>query len=377
MPYRNIRDPERLHALLGAVLLVETDLSLPVLLRRIVEAACTLVRARYGALGVLDDAGKGLSQFVNVGLDQEAVDAIGHLPEGHGILGLLIVEPEPLRLADLTTHPESYGFPAHHPSMKTFLGVPIRVRNQVFGNLYLTEKAGGEEFTTEDEELVRTLATAAGIAIENARLQSRVGELTVLEDRERIARDLHDTVIQRLFAAGLALQGAARLSDRPEVAARIQQSVDDLDETIRQIRTTIFNLETAAEHRRSTRDQVVSLVSALGDDLGLHPQVRFEGPVDTLVDDSTTEHLVATLREVLTNVARHAAASRVDVTLRASDQIVLEVLDNGTGVPDAPGGERHGLTNIARRAISLGGDLSVSRRPEGGTAVIWRVPIPT
>src|SRR5207249_432646 len=145
-------------------------------------------------------------------------------------------------------------------------------------------KAGCEEFTTEDEELVRTLATAAGIAIENARLQSRVGELTVLEDRERIARDLHDTVIQRLFASGLALQGAARLADQPEVAARIQQSVDDLDETIRQIRTTIFNLETASERRRSTRDQVVSLVSELGNHLGLQPQVRFEGPVDTLVD---------------------------------------------------------------------------------------------
>src|SRR5581483_762186 len=244
--------------LLDAVLSIASDLSLPVVLRRIVESACDLVSARYGALGVIGDDQR-LSDFINVRMDAQTFRAIGTLPEGRGILGLLIVDPKPLRLRDLTTHPESFGFPPHHPAMRSFLGVPIRVREHVFGNLYLCEKQGADEFSDSDEALVVALATAAGVAIENARLHERVSELAVIEDRERIARDLHDKVIQRLFATGMALQTTARIAARPEVGARIAQAVDDLDETIREIRNTIFALHERT--RRGLRVDVFALAS--------------------------------------------------------------------------------------------------------------------
>jgi GAF domain-containing protein len=198
--------PRSLRQLLDAVLTIGSDLDLPAMLQRIIEAAVALVDARYGALGVLDESRTRLAQFITVGLDDETYRAIGDLPEGHGILGLLIVDAKPLRLPDLSEHPDSYGFPPHHPPMRSFLGVPIRVRDEVFGNLYLTDKTSAEVFTDVDEELVIGLAAAAGVAIENARLHARVQELALVEDRERIARDLHDSIVQRLFATGLSLQ---------------------------------------------------------------------------------------------------------------------------------------------------------------------------
>src|SRR5215204_6183134 len=197
-----------LRQLLDAVLTIGLDLDLPAMLRRIIGSAVDLVDATYGALGVLDETGTRLSQFITVGIEEEDHHKIGHLPEGHGILGLLIVDAKPLRLPDLTEHPDSFGFPPHHPPMRSFLGVPIRVRDEVFGNLYLTDKTSAEVFNDVDEELIVGLAGAAGVAIENARLARRVHELAVVEDRERIARDLHDTVIQRLFATGMSLQSS-------------------------------------------------------------------------------------------------------------------------------------------------------------------------
>ena len=238
-----VHDPDRLRDLLDAVLGINSDLSLPHVLRHIVEAAVKVIGARYGALGVLSERGDFLSEFVNVGIPPEDVAAIGHLPDGHGILGLLILDARPLRLADLNRHPESYGFPAHHPPMRSFLGVPISVRGQVFGNLYLTEKQSAAEFSDEDEGLAIALARATGVAIENARLHARVRDLTLVEDRERIAADLHDTVIQRLFATGLSLQSTIRRISPPEVAQRVETAITDLDDTIRQIRSTIFGLQ--------------------------------------------------------------------------------------------------------------------------------------
>src|ERR687892_5280 len=246
--------PRSLRQLLDAVLTVGSDLDLPGMLQRIVQAAVDLVDARYGALGVLDDTRTRLAQFITVGIDDETHHAIGHLPEGHGILGLRIPNAKPLRLPDLREHPDSYGFPSHHPPMKSFLGVPIRLRDEVFGNLYLTDKTSAEVFTDVDEELVVGLAAAAGVAIENARLHTRLRELVLLEDRERIARDLHDTVIQRLFATGLSLQGAVRLAQRPEVVERIQGAVEDLDETVKHIRTVIFGLESGRTMGPGVRD---------------------------------------------------------------------------------------------------------------------------
>jgi signal transduction histidine kinase len=371
--YRKIRDPERLYALCDAVLSVGSDLSLPSVLERIVQSACALADARYGALGVLDRAGKGLEQFLHVGVDQETVDAIGHLPEGHGILGLLIVEPRALRLEDLTEHPESHGFPEHHPFMKSFLGVPIRIRDEVFGNLYLTEKMGSEQFSAEDEELVGALAAAAGIAIENARLLSRLRDHTLLEDRDRIARDLHDTVIQRLFAIGLQLEGATRIGV-PDLTARIEQAVEDIDDTIRQIRTTIFELESAST-AVGTREHVAALAREMRPILHHPVHLRFEGPVDTSVSEALRDHLMAALREALTNVAKHAHATRVDVLVRAGDQLELEVLDDGVGRRESDSSSGRGVANLAARAQSLGGDAVIMPRQGGGTAVLWHVPL--
>ena len=245
--------PKQLRRLLDAVLTIGSELDLPVVLRRIAEAAMELVDARYTALGVLDESRTGLAQFITVGIDDEQRADIGHLPEGHGILGLLIVDPKPIRLADLREHPDSYGFPPNHPPMRSFLGVPVRVRGQVFGNLYLCDKAGDDVFSDADEEMVVALAAAAGIAIENARLHARVAELALVEDRDRIARDLHDTVIQRLFATGLSLQSTIRITEKQDVATRLQTAVDDLDRTVRDIRSAIFELHTDTVPGRSLR----------------------------------------------------------------------------------------------------------------------------
>ena len=202
VPYKRVDDPEKLRRLMDAVLMIEADIELADLLRHIVEEAVNLVDARYGALGVLNEERTRLDQFITVGLGDDEERAIGPRPTGRGVLGLLITEPEPLRLGHLSAHPESYGFPDGHPPMNSFLGVPIRVRTDdvVWGNLYLTEKRGADQFSDEDEALAEALALAAGIAIENARLHDRVRVISVLDDRDRIAMSLHDTVIQRLFA---------------------------------------------------------------------------------------------------------------------------------------------------------------------------------
>ncbi len=369
--------PKQLRRLLEAVMAVGSDLSLPVVLRTIVEAATALVDARYGALGVLSEDRTKLAEFITVGVDDETHRRIGHLPEGHGLLGLLIVDPKPIRIPDIGEHPDSFGFPPNHPEMTTFLGVPIRIRDEVFGNLYLTDKQDAEVFTDVDEELVVALASAAGLAIENARLHSRVREMALLEDRERIARDLHDTVIQRLFATGLTLQGAARLAVRPEVQERLEAAVDDLDVTVRQIRSAIFELQTTRVPGRSLRRQILTTTSEASDSLGFDPVVRFEGPVDTAVTDDAGEHLLATLREALANVARHAKAERVEVEVGVVDgRVTLAVLDDGVGPPDSVRAGGHGLRNMASRAAELGGRCALERRPEGGAALRWEVPLP-
>jgi signal transduction histidine kinase len=271
--------------------------------------------------------------------------------------------------------------------------VPIWVRDEVFGNLYLTEKAGGEVFTDVDEELVLGLAAAAGVGIENARLHEQVQEVAVVEDRERIARDLHDTVIQRLFATGLQLQGAARLTKRPEVAERIHQAVDDLDETVRHIRSVIFELQPVTAPGTSVRRELLTVASEQARPLGFDPVVRFDGPVDTAVDGELADHLLNTVREALSNVARHAEAGRVevDVTVRGSD-LVLTVTDDGRGIDPAaldrarhaggrgtgdgpaPGG--NGLRNMRERAERLGGTFRAEPVPGGsGTVVEWCIPL--
>lgn len=367
--------PRSLRQLLDAVLTIGTDLDLPAMLRRIVEAAVELVDAQYGALGVLDESRQRLAQFITVGMDDETYRSIGHLPEGHGILGLLIVDAKPIRLPDLTEHPDSAGFPPKHPPMRSFLGVPIRLRDEVFGNLYLTDKTTAEVFTDVDVELVVGLAAAAGVAIENARLHTRVQELALIEDRERIARDLHDTVIQRLFATGLALQGTARLvqSDPPMAASRIEMAVDDLDLTVKYIRTAIFGLEGTRVAATGARRQVLDVVEEATRPLGFEPRVLIDGPLDSAPDDNLVKDLLAVLREALSNVARHANASRATVDVIVDqDQVMLRVTDNGVGPPPADGdGGGLGLGNMATRAERHGGTLSLDPAKGGGTTLEW------
>ncbi|MEV6523777.1 GAF domain-containing protein [Longispora sp. NPDC051575] len=525
---------ERLRSLLDAVVGIGTDLELRATLERIIQAACALTDAEYGALGVIGPD-RTLTEFITHGMDPETHARIGDLPSGHGILGLLIEEPQPIRLPDITKHPRAYGFPAEHPAMHTFLGVPIRIRDQVYGNLYLSEKRGGGQFTDDDEEIMIALAVAAGAAIDNARLyaQSRrrqrwleaatetstvilsdvdrtealrlvaararevaeahlvlvmlydpdggrllvevadgdpgaalvgfavpadhgeissviterslavVGDLgraatwpvglstgtallvpliadgdllgvlavayerggvtfaegpdvalvetfagqaalalvragarderallAMLGDRERIARDLHDVVIQRLFAAGMQLQSAARITGKQDVADRINAVVDDLDGTIRDIRSAIFELRSPSG--TDLRTQVRDLVDKSATTMGIRPTLALEGPVDSAVPEELRPEVLAVLREALANVARHARAGRVRVALRVTEgRVTLTVADDGVGGAQPRGG----LLNLAERARVFAGGFEVADVEPSGTLLTWWAPI--
>jgi signal transduction histidine kinase len=531
---------DRTHALLEAVVAVGSHLELEVVLRQIVEAAVELVSARYGALGVVGDGGR-LAEFVPVGLDESEIARIHHWPEGRGLLGKLITDPHPLRLHDISADPGSSGFPDGHPPMRSFLGVPVRIRDEVYGNLYLTEKQGGD-FDEEDEALVRALAAAAGVAIENARLyaearrqqqwlratsevtqrllsgdepgevlelvtqqaleisgadlvvlalptgdrarlmiehacgngaagalglvlpaggsasgivmatgkpltlenfsgdqqvaqvarenmplgpavlvplgpagdvrgvltagrrlgslplsadavemlitfaaQAGIGlelaehrsdaqRLALFEDRDRIARDLHDLVIQRLFATGMSLQGTMALVGDSEAANRVEKSIDALDETIRDIRSAIFSLQARGEAEPARlRTRILGIVEEMTESLGFAPALRLAGPLDARVPPPVAGQLLAALREALANVAKHASASRVDVSVEAGPDLVLTVRDDGVGLPET--GRRSGLGNLADRAGELGGTFRAAAAEGGGTGLEWRVPL--
>jgi signal transduction histidine kinase len=374
VPYRRIDDPEKLRRLMAAVLMVTADIELPELLKHFIAEACAVVEARYGALGVLNPARTALDQFLTVGLTDEEERRIGPRPTGRGVLGLLITDPEPLLLDEIRAHPDSYGFPPHHPPMGSFLGVPLRVRGEVYGNLYLTDKRNGQPFNEEDEAMAEALAQAAGIAIENTRLNDTARLVGLLDDRDRIARDLHDRVIQRIFSVGMSLQGATRLPGPPEIKARVDKAVDDLDATIDEIRTAIFELEDGMGDR-GLRRSVLDLADELAPLLGSRPDVTFVGPVDSGVSQQTADHLLAVLREALTNAGKHARATRFRITLTVGDELRLDVTDNGRGLTTATAGTNGlGLTNLRHRAEKLGGTLELQTPDEGGTRLVWRVP---
>ncbi|WP_420080263.1 GAF domain-containing sensor histidine kinase [Streptomyces sp. JL4002] len=539
----------RVPQLLEAMRSVGTGLELHSTLDRICETAAELADARYAAIGVVDTEGRGLSDFVTHGISTEQAHRIGHRPDGkRGLLGALISHPDTVRLADLSQDPRSAGFPPHHPPMKTFLGVPIRVQGEIFGNLYLAEKNGGGEFNDYDVHMVRVLATEAGIAIGNARLyeaatqrerwidgsvavttallsggdaddalavvaeqarrladsaagivllpaeeggmeivavsaedaatslgvvipaespvvdqllrgepvfvddasadprtsgrltsaygpcmmlplhsggrvlgalvtpRARGGRpfseaertlatqfasqaalalmmaeaqrdrerLAVFEDRDRIARDLHDLVIQRLFATGMMLEGAQRRSIVPEVRDGVGKAVDELDVTIQEIRTAIFALQQGpAEAPAGLRTRVLREINMAAVPLGFKPAHRFLGPVDTVVGELVGKNLIAALREALSNAFRHADASRIEVVLDCTATLAdgrpgvrLEVADDGVGIPDS--GRRSGLRNLRRRAESLGGTSAYGPglgEDGGGTTLVWEAPL--
>jgi signal transduction histidine kinase len=539
---------QRLTALLDAVMAVTADLELGDVLTRIVHAACELVDAKYGALGVLGPDGEHLVEFVTQGVTQEEREAIGDPPRGHGVLGMLIHEARPRRLPDIAGHPDSFGFPPHHPPMHSFLGAPIRVRDEVFGNLYLTEKQGAEDFSPDDEAILVALAAAAGIAIGNARqyetsrqqrrwlattgavtqlfLEGRdersamrflarrtwqlsqaqlamvalydddgdlvvravqtgepaegspppdaalgtvlhkrhwreltsaresvllltrpddpkvdgltedvralgvsdshgptalmpitVGEdeigvlavawaaaaepfvgdvvrplaalaqqmglalvaarsqqdrsrVAMLEDRDRIARDMHDHVIQRLFATGLSLQSTSRLAEHPTVRVRLDEAVDSLDAAIKDIRKTIFELHRAMPSRE-LRQEIEELVREATQSLGFAPELTVEGRLDALTAELEAD-LVAVVREGLANVVRHARASSVSVRISIDGAIAVEVADDGVGVP--PAVVESGLANLRQRAQARGGSVTLLARMPRGTTLVWQAP---
>jgi signal transduction histidine kinase len=542
---------DRMRSLLEAVVAIGSGLDLESTLRRIVEAAVGLVDATYGAMGVIgdDDGGKRrLAEFIPVGLSQEEIAGIHHWPEGRGLLGLLIDDSRPLRLADISAHPASSGFPDGHPPMHGFLGVPVRVRDEVFGNLYLTNKRGGGEFTEDDEAVLVALGAAAGVAVENARLydaarrqqrwiqasaevttrllsgapssevlagitrqarelsgadlavlalpdeggrgltiayadgdgaeavrglvlpsgqslsgrvlatgepvtsadfatderasqaargaMSQIGpavvfplgapgnvrgvltvgrrhggppfpqaqadvvasfaaqagvalelaasraeaeRLSLYQDRDRIARDLHDLVIQRLYATGMSLEGTMPLITRPEVASRITHAVDAMDETIKEIRSTIFALQArGTQAGPDLHGEIVALADEMTAMLGFAPSLRLGPGLSGKVGPEIAEHVLAVVREALSNAARHSGASQVEVTVdvETDKMLVVQVADNGSGLPE--GGRRSGLRNLASRAEKLGGELRLAAAdPDAaapGTRLEWRVP---
>lgn len=378
MSYREVDDPERLKVLIEAMLMLAVDMELPKLLHHVVETAVRLSGATYGALGVLDDEGRALAEFITVGLGAEDEHRIGDRPSGLGILGLLIVDARPIRLARLSDHPESAPLPPGHPEMDSFLGVPIRAGGRVFGNLYLTNKQEAEAFTQEDEDLLVSLGAAAGIAVDNARLHTRLRHAALFEERERLARDFHDTVIQRLFTVGLTLQSIQLRVTDPVACQRLESSVDMLDDTIRQIRSTIFSLGTGGRMADGLLASVHEVVAEMGGSLGFEPSLRTDGPVDTAVGADESRELIAVLREGLANVARHAGARSVEVDLTVGDELVLRVADDGVGLPEGtPSAPTtgHGLGHLAARAERLGGSCSVAAREEGGTELRWAVPL--
>ena len=260
--------------------------------------------------------------------------------------------------------------------MTSFLGVPIKVRDEIYGNLYLTDKIGWSEFTSDDEALIGALAVAAGIAIENARLHQRVQEVAVYEERDRLARDLHDTVIQRLFAIGLSLQSIAANPSAPQNSGRLTKTIEDIDSTIRQVRTSIFELASGGIGR-GLRDNVLSLLQDLRPVIGFDVRTSFEGPVDTAVPDTTTEHILAVVREAVTNIGRHARATRATVDISLKDgQCRLRVVDDGIGMATSEPREGGlGFGNLRRRAEKLHGQFATEHPVEGGTILIWEVPL--
>ncbi|MDE3085785.1 MAG: GAF domain-containing protein [Acidobacteriota bacterium] len=369
MPYRRIRDVDRLHALVGAMLLIGEDLDLPTVLRTIVQTAVDVVGARYGALGVLDDTGSGLAEFVTVGFDEAQVAAVGRLPQGLGVLGLLIKHPTALRLADIGDHDERAGFPPAHPPMTSFLGVPISVRNEPFGNLYLTDKAGGAEFTEEDEDLVSALAKAAALAIDRSRAHSQLLRLSLADEQERIGRDLHDTTIRRLFAVGLTLHGAKRLLGRPEAGARLQQAIDELDDTIREIRSTVFAVNRRSRQATggSLAGELLQVVEDYTPRGGSEVRLELDGPIDA-VGHFAGEHLLLSVRQILDALAARPRSAAVDLRVAVDGHgLTLEITDA------EPAGLASELPSLGERARLLGGDCRVEPVAAGGMQLIWQV----
>ena len=372
MAFHRINDPERLHALIDAILLIETDADLDGLLSRIIETASRLVGARYGALGVIAGDGETLSRFITYGVDAQTRAAIGPEPHGGGVLGEIIHRGTSLRIDELSARPTSAGFPPHHPPMHRFLGVPVMTSDgQIFGNLYLTDPLDGDPFNEEDEILVEAFGRAAGLVIDQEMLRNNVRESTLSEERDRLARDLHDTVIQRLFGVGLALQISLSSVLDDAVRTRINNVLDELDLTIHEIRTTIFEIDQDRSEVATLHDRVTALSNEVESRLGVEAELKIGSRIDGAVGPHCAQQTIHALREILSNIVRHSNASAVQIQVDLRDDLVeVIVRDNGVGFTPNLGPGR-GLRNLSSRARELGGDFTVKSEIGRGTMVRW------
>jgi signal transduction histidine kinase len=362
--------------LIEAGMILASELSLDAVLLRIVELAVDLTGARYGALGVLTPDGRLIEEFITVGITPEERAAVGDPPTGHGLLGALITEARPLRIPDISADPRSVGFPPNHPPMKSLLGAPVTGRGTVFGNIYLTDKQDAETFDEDDERVLVVLATQAAIAVENARLydetkrKSReLQKLQVLEERERIAKELHDGVIQSLFAVGMSLQGLAEESRDENTARRLEVAVEDVDHAIRDLRNYIFGLRPGILADRQLDQALKELASEFGARSGVVTVVDVDSEAASQLA-SRAGDIVQLVREALSNVGRHGAATTCRVSLRIGDAgLFLEVDDDGRGFDVEMTTWGMGLNNLRERVESLGGVLLVESTPGEGTTV--------
>lgn len=351
------------------------ELELDAVLETITRTAAQVTGAGYAALGVIGPGGT-ISQFIHHGLDETTVKAIGHLPKGKGLLGLLIRDPRLIRLDDLSRHPASYGFPPNHPPMTTFLGAPVRSGGRVFGNLYLTEKPGG--FDEIDEQLLLVLAAQAGAAIENAALAAQLQSLAVHSERDRISRELHDGVIQELFSIGMGLESARGLVgiDPARVAKRLDAAIDAIDGTIRDLRNAIFHLRPQTAAALGLAGGLVELAREFEVNALVRPALDISSDLDARVGAWVVPDVLQIVREALSNVARHARPCAVTVSAHASHgQLEVVVRDTGIGFDSGRAQAGRGLENIRERAQALGADLQVESVPGAGTAVCLRVSL--
>lgn len=353
-----------------------------VVLQLIVDRVRELVDARYAALGIVDPAGR-IEQFVTAGITTEERARIGPLPRGHGMLGLIIREGRSFRIPDIASHPDSVGFPPHHPPMHSLLGVPITLRGRPAGDLYLTDKLHAVEFSATDQRLVELFARHAGVAIENARLHDRIAALAVIEERDRIGRDLHDGIIQSLYGVGLSLEDIdAMMADQPEeAAARVDAAIDAIHAAIGDIRQFILGLRPALLARRDLVGGLAALVesSRMAALIDLEFDAADAPPSVATLDEATVTQLIHLAREAMSNITRHSRATRAAIRLSGDDDSIrLVISDNGVGFEPPPDGEvgHQGVANMRDRVDSIGGVLTIDSEPMVGTRIIVDVPTP-
>jgi signal transduction histidine kinase len=365
----------RLEALDGATVAISQELSLERVLQIIVDSVRPLVGARYAALGIPDDRG-AMERFITSGMSEERRVSIGHPPRGLGLLGLSVQQGESVRIDDIAADPRSVGFPPEHPPMHTFLSVPVKVEGRAIGNLYLTDRLDGRPFNEDDEWLVESFARHAGLAIHNARMHEELRQLAVLQERERIAQDLHDGSIQSLYAVSLALEDTEELMaiDLEQATDRIDRAIESIHGTIQEIREFIMGLDPDAR----TAVDLLSGLAALTDEFERSTliEVELSSDPDVPLDPDESLQLIQLTREAMSNVARHAEATKVLVNVEDRRELLrLSIIDDGRGF-DTTKAQRpghHGLTNMNARAESLGGSLSIDSNDDG-TRVVFEMP---